>query len=447
MLDQEQVSASDLIEHLKIPRFTKYAEFRFQPVHVKKNTATGQTSHARGFGLQPVYQINGPEGPLEIRYSDSRRKDKDGWAYTLVSHKMLDFNSELLVFSRPTDLEKYVWYFLHPSNDTNPYRDRNKTSMFYFYDREGESATENAKTTLTVNAIQQIATMDIASLRIAAAGLRYTTTGGIERIVSRVNESGEQEMRNQLTKLAMADGQFFTTAFHSGSNTVVGMLRYAVDNNIIKMDQQNWGKSWHWNTATHRGTPITDVRKGEDEFAALQAAFMSNHSELLPVLNAALSTLRAEQVADEQAIKMVPQEDITMEYIESLGLDQIITSAIVYDLIGYDRKTGDVSFVGADGQFLEPAVVYSAKAGQWQQELKTSLSSADGLGARAELNRRMFAYINDNPAPASAVSEQPGAATHDPKKRGFATRFQPKAKIGAPTAEAVTSDSEPPALP
>jgi len=417
MLDSAQVSAAELSKALNVDMSVTWAEFRLMPVHqsVKQD---GQRHFLRGFSLSAAYVIEHGAGSLQIRFCISRRMENQQWRYTNVNpyNKMEEFQRvEILGLNPQKFPELYLWYMLHPGNDKNPYRNQSRPAMFYFYDREMEAGMRVQQNIALMDVLKEIMNMDYTSLKIMSAGMRYKVNNE-DRMVARVNEAGEEELRSALWQMANQDQMAFVNAFKSGANTIVGMLRHAVDGGMIELITQSWGNSWVWRTPAHDGTVICGVQPKADNFGSLQDAFMANHQSLMPMLHDALKMERVETIAEKMDLQLVPKEAMTLEYIKTLSLEDVFQQAIVGDVLAYDRGLNAVYFV-RDGAFDGDPIPVSVNPKTWQADLLEHLKNNGE--AREELAYRVFEYIQAE----SANRPAEGAPAAPPKPNG---RFQKK---------------------
>lgn len=363
----QQVSAKDIVEALELPEIDKYAEFTLTDM-LRGQRIGDDKSFAAGLNLSPTYILQLPEGTLSITYTTDRRPIAGGlWDNT--TKRVQDFKGETLAFVKGQpgyDVEKFVWFFLHPLQGTNPYRKVNRGAMFTYADREGEAKAKNLAHASMLDVMLKIGSAEIGTLRVLAKGLRYTVNGE-QRVVSRVNEIGPEELRRALLDMAQADGQAFVSAFMSGENTIVGMLQTAIDAGFITLKAESWGKSWMWNTTTHQGSLIVSVRQGESDFGALQAAFADNYNDLMPLLHGVINSLRVGSIADEQQLQVQSVEQATAEQLKTMSIERIVNELFDRDAIGFDRGSLSVMYVDENGGFSGDPIVTLPNGPSWRQ--------------------------------------------------------------------------------
>ena len=374
--DQQQIPALELMTALGVPSPGKYNEFRLMKGLIKMDSEGQEHYSVRIF--TPIFKIQMRDGGmLQIQYAENRTGNKDNYKY--APDQMREFSSTMLIFHKDRmNLEKFVWFWLNPANANCPYRNPSKAPVYYFHDAEAEATKKMAASASRRDVMDEILSMDEDGLRIMAKGLKYRVNGG-DRYVPRVNESGPKELRSNMVEMLMSDGAAFVDAWKSGSGTLKGMLRHALDAGLIIQETQNWGSYYKWGSGTHESVTITQVRTGDDPFSALVLAFTQNYADLSPILQAELNGLRETTMnleVDKTQYKLDKPAEVTLKYIQSLGAEGIFDMALSNDVVAINRADGQVYLV-QDGDLSGDPLFGATDKKAWRAELIEFMDSRD----------------------------------------------------------------------
>lgn len=409
--DNEIVPAKVLADALNVPPMGRkgkghYAEFRQSAKHTgKAKRPGGEENNAQAFHLAAVYNLTLPTGTLSIRYTVNRTSDRQGnYSYDVL--RVHDFTGKMLALAGESKFEKFVWFWLHPGNATNPYRNQRKPAMFMHYDREAEAVRKQANTAMTLEVINEINMMEVTTLRILAQGLRYRV-GQQEYIVPNAAEAGEQELRSAMTEMAMTHREAFVEGFRSGGANLVGQLRHAEASQIIVLRVEPHASYWMWAQGPHKGSMIVSVQRGANAHAALQAAFSTNADHLLPILNAEVQDAQIRAIGDRQEVRLQDNVETTGEYIQTLTPGQLLENCMVRDIVAFDRATNGVFFINEVGEFEGDPVFMATALPTWKAEFLAALPES----RFSEVREVMAERLTQSMATVQAVPTTPAASS------------------------------------
>jgi len=407
------MTAKEVMEEFGIPQMGKHTEFELMPAFRKKDPRNGEIRTGRQQNFSPVYDLQLPEvGTIQIRFAESRvAKSGGGYDYKVTNDRITDLRGEKMAFLNGKNIEKYVWFFLHPRCNSNPFRERTKQSIFQHIDREAIANLRLAVSDLSREISIEISEMDHEALRVMAAGLTYRFNN-MEQPIANLETMGVGQLRVQLLDRLAAHGKAFTDAWRNGNNTVHGMLSYAVDAGLIKLQKVPGAKFWMWNTATHKDIPICQMGPLENEMAALKLAFAQNSGELYPILAAAVDTKRVKNITLPGTLELGDIDGLTLAAVQAKGIKWIVQQAIVNDLIALDRGTKTIKFLHK-GEFSTDVMSVTDPA-TWKEELIAALALAEYKPQREGVTNRLFNFLKPDAAGFVVPVEAPVAAVPEP---------------------------------
>ena len=394
---EKVISAKEVMELFPmIPKMGKYVEFQRGSKYVKIDTENGGRRTGRGFAFAPVFTIPLPTGDLTVRYADNRVPVAGGeFRYTMTGEaastgKMHDFNSEVLVFTQPNRIERYIWYFLNPANENAPFRHSRTTSYYRFVNREQEAVDRLSQENMLQAIRLEIMQMPEATLRIVASGLSYKHEG-LTRTINATDTVTVDELRLSLLTLIGSDKNDFAEAWRSGNNHLSGMIQFAVDKGIIKRMNFIGGANWVWGIEGYENHAIVAIVPTEPEMATLKRAFAENYNALFPTLNAAVNEVRINDIELPEDVVLEGDENLRINKILEKGWDWVVDQAVLKNVIALDRAAKVVRYV-EDGEFAGDIMqVNDAKT--WIPEMKAFLDSYEGSSQRFPIAKHILAAM------------------------------------------------------
>lgn len=403
---EEVIPPQEMIKEFSVPPMGKYAEFRIDSRFTKRDAETGEIRVGRAQSFVPAYTISTPNGSVNIRYADTRLPDGPGsFKYSLTgeggaTNRMMDFRDEMFVFNQPSQVEKFIWYFLHPLNGSNPFKKQNGQYRYWYLDRETEARKKLDLQRAVESIKSEIMDKDEPTIRVYAAGLSYKVNG-IERTMPNLDTASISQLRLMLLDRLNADGEAFVQAWRTGNNSLYGMIVFAVDKGLIRVRRFQGGASWVWNTESHKDAPIANITTSEPEMATLKRVFNDNYENLVPILQSAINALRVKEIELPTDDIMATQEELTMSVLLNKGWDWIVSQAMLKGLLAFDYNTGSVRAI-VNGK-MEQDLYTAINPGNWSKELVDRLKTHEGASLRLPISNALLASFNDNGQPLTAL--------------------------------------------
>lgn len=377
--------AKEVMNIFQVPEMGALVEFLVDARFSKRDTETGDVRHPRAFAFSPTYTLNHNAGTVSVRYADSRTPTAGGKDFTYLlsgdgasTGKLHDLRGSGMFFNQPSQVEKYIFYYLHPLNGTNPYRDPRKEVYFNFVNREAEAKVRLAAQ-LEISAIEaQILDSEISALRIIAAGLEYKVDGMTIKM-SNLDTIQDTALRLQMIDRLRANPKEFIKAWQSGNTTLTGMISRAIDKNFIKKQTYPGGAAFQWNLDSNEAV-IVAVSGNEDELTALRTTFTNHYEQLFPILKNALDSDRLANMTLPSVPVLEDAAALTVQALMSKGWDYNVDQGLIKGVIAYDFNTNMVRFV-KDG-VLAGDLFQPASPINWRNELVDHLKSAPGAPLR-----------------------------------------------------------------
>lgn len=413
------VSPDVLMQAYGIPSFKNshgmfWAEFRLPEARVKHDRM-GNKIHPKGYILQSAYDLITPEGAVRIQYATSSRMVNGELVYSVGSdNEMREFFGEAMIFTKSSDLEKYVWYYLHPRNATSPFASRNKPKFVYF-NREAEANARVKEQQALMEVYAAINNASMESLRKRMRAIRFSHLGSAVTMRDPLVLT-DAEVQYDFVSYLNKYGKAFVAAWYDSENSLEGSLLEAIDLGIIQKNIAGRTTSWIW---SDNGEPIDVVRKGEDPFQKLMAAFQENYTEHGARLTLALSRVKLKD--QKVVIKKPTLEKAVASEVRTWLDSELLAGFIQYDLIDFDRTSKVVSLLDDKGNIERPITELAGITGNWKTEFLQVLNTPVLQQEKELLIQRLVRAVSpDREAPnekAEVITVPDGVFMQKPNKR------------------------------
>lgn len=402
----EPVSAKFLMETYNIPPIDKYAEFRVTPERMKVDHINGGFQVPPSTGLPTVANINITGKSISLRWCSTRTPGPNG-AVEYAPRRLSDLRGQMVAFTdkNEEEVEKYVYFYLHPLNASSPAHREGREAFYFLYDRTGEADKLAATYTMLSDLGKEIMTIPEARLRIKASGLFYRNSGG-NVMVDATKAVELNELRVRLSELLHADKTLFADAWRNEENALRGTIKYAIEKGIlVGVNNPSQGTTWKWSNA-EGGGEVTIASRNDDPTIAILNYIAQNYTYMVPKLTSAINRMESAEMPMPGVFEDVVDEDmLTAERIKEMQPLQLIQFAASQDVLYFDRPNFQVYYCNESGDVDGDPIFTVLDKTKWQAEYAEFL--ADGLNVnhlkilRQKVTEKKFdrqtAYFGSNP--------------------------------------------------
>lgn len=369
---QEVIDPHFLIKTFDIPEFKEAAEFRLTKQRVGKDRF-GQPRIPRAINKNPVIQLFSGEHNFTLRYATSATGE--GLNMKFRPARMTDLRGRAVSFTK-RDIEKYVFYYLHPDHEKSPFADNNSKKDYLIYDAVLEQNRELAAYAAMDATRIEIMTMPLDDLKSKAYGLVISRPGYGNITVSSMKDWPEPQVRAHLRSLLETHKEYFIEKWTSAGSSVLATVHEAIDRGVIvkrKDSMTNGMDAWFYRT----GELITIINSGVSPTGAAVDYFSKNYTTKRPELLEAIDKKNVEDgVSQMGGVKAVAQDmDKTLKAaVWQLDTEGLIGEAVGRGVIEFNRADGGVYYTD-DGELEETPVYLAEDPKKWRKEFADFLDN------------------------------------------------------------------------
>lgn len=254
LIDKVQMTTEDVAEMFNVPltKLTKRPEFDLNESrkNTKKIGQSKEISSPAGTRV-PAYFMGKWKGKvIEIRYAEAINQVYKGEKLVDEYHPLKVMFSGEAMLVESTDPDLAVYFYLHPLQETSPFRDQIKERWHWsFKDLVARSTKELEKFNTLREALNEIEDLDGEKLKVVAKGMG----------ISGVDSMEEVTIKAELSKKAAENPETFMANLTKKEIMFRGLILNGIDRSLFKIKDNFGNKSWVWGAGKFTGSPVVDI--------------------------------------------------------------------------------------------------------------------------------------------------------------------------------------------
>lgn len=344
--DQKAVKPERLIEFFGLPIDLNSRKprvvFRMVDSLIKKDRLNGGTKNPAGWYSRTVINGEFQGQSLTIQYADKKVVKGNGpTRETVYEPHLLPFIGKAVPFFAHAkdmkDLEKVVFYMLHPKCEGSPLAGseaRNK--MIKLDDSVKEAANKVSSLKSFMDVYNQVLNMPISELRTKLAGLKK----GLN-----VESLEDVEVEAMVSEMMQANPSDFLNKWNSHTVTFEGIMNRAIQLGAIEQYALGGGiQAWRFSRKHSKEffdsdaqVPITQVAANQTPMEALKAWALASANNLGSIQSI---LTRADQATKLDEILGPKIPDLKPAKIGEMSLEQMIEHGLANDQLGVVKEEG-----------------------------------------------------------------------------------------------------------
>lgn len=367
--------------NIPMPRPGMPMMFKVEGKKVKREDKNnGGTNYTPGRKEYPAFTVNTTEGPLTVRYAETRTPQGNG-VFKYMPRKVLLVAGTEFTTVTADQPDKAVFFYLHPRCSTSPWARR---TLYRHYDPEAEAERQNLQLEQNSSVISEIFSLPENTLRLRAAGIKYRVQN-TEVDISNAATIGAAQLRQMLARFVMNHGQRFVQAWDESKYNLRGLTRMAIHYGVIRQEVGRDNVRWVFNEDNGGGT-IVSARKGQDALAVLLTEFNATAQQSIDTL------MRALQAHLFVETKEAKKEDVAET---EMSIPALVDAAAE---IGALTMEGSQIFTTKTNGAKNLLITTVTDVSLWKEEMVKFLSNTDNKDSLAEVKKafdRWEAKVNN----------------------------------------------------
>lgn len=241
-----EIFGVDLAKIMKKPEF----DINEARKGTKKMGQSSEISSPAGTRVPSYFNAKWEGKTIEIRYAESINQ-------TWRGEKLVDeyfppkvmFEGEAMLLES-SDPDKALYFFLHPLQETSPFRDQVKEKWHWsFKDVAARSKKELDKFSAIRKAFNEVEKLSGEKLKIIAKGMGISGVESMEEI----------QVKAELSKKVQENAELFMQNLNKKEVMFRGLILNGIDRQLFKIKDTYGNKSWIWGAGKFNGSPIVDI--------------------------------------------------------------------------------------------------------------------------------------------------------------------------------------------
>ena len=333
---------------------------------------------------------------ITIKYATSERWDKNG-NHETVPTKLNFGGKSKRHFSWMRDMELIMFFYLHPSNNSSPLRNkRTKQKIVWDLVNHQDRAVSSIQSyTDDMRVRKEILEDDIKVLARKARGLGLSIPSDSE-----INENKIRNMLMNSYELHVKRGKraAFIQKFNSAQVGIAGTIQGLVDKGYILQKKRATGQTfWVWREGLNVSGTICVCERGVIPMEHLQRTIIANFDYWDIKIR---EILEGDSIASNKNIQRF-NDDMTAKdrsnapkTVNEMSHTEVVMQLKMHDLVGFNKETKSVHFFNSKkyGEFLKDPLLKVNTPKDWVAETAVAMESEVDL--KVALREKLDNYKN-----------------------------------------------------
>lgn len=296
IVNKEPMSPKQVLEKFGITdvilgKLQKHGVFDITEHRKTMDMGTKRLKHGAGLDFPANFFVKDQDGnTVEIRFATSiSTKNMENRSVDVYEPRAVKFIGEA---EQKIDLDEALYFFLHPKNQSSPFRAMgNYTSLpdYIYDDKQAKAQTKLKEMDMLTEALIHAREVSGEEMEIFARGMGIPNVENID----------ESEIRSQLAQMAQQDPYNYLKKKDSRVTEFEGKIYHAIEKGIFLLNDTFGNKRWVWGVGRDKGRTIVDVNVAEsDTTGVLMTHLKENIGEYYDLIEGAKKSINAESNAE-----------------------------------------------------------------------------------------------------------------------------------------------------
>lgn len=279
------------IPEILLNKLIKHSVFDITENRKTMDMGTKRMKHGFGLEFPSHFFVKDAEGnTVEIRYATSQStRNYENRTVDTYEPRAVKFMGEA---EQKNDLDEAVYFYLHPKNESSPFRATgNFTSLpdYVYDDKQAKAQNKLKQMDMLTEALVHARRVVGEEMEIFARGMGIVNVENI----------GEDEIRSQLAQMAQQDPYNYLRKKDSRVTEFEGKVYHAIEKGILTVQDTFGNKRWVWGAGKEKGRTIVDINVAESDITGvLMTHLKENIGDYYDALENAKKSINAESNAE-----------------------------------------------------------------------------------------------------------------------------------------------------
>jgi len=254
-VDNVKVSAKELEDRFKVtlPK-AEVLTFELTPRKRKFSYDNNVEVHPPSIKIRSYFSASDNTGQsCEIRFatgSPVRKKDRNGNVDMEFPENFITWSGKTMIFDPIRDRERVLYLYLNEACGNSPFCAKKDKATYAIKDFNAEAEQENLKDDYLLDALTIVSQLSDEDLRFRAKGLD----------IHSVDKMTTEQVKRELNTRAKTNPYEFIRLMKGKEIKVTGIIRNAIDKQIVIVKKVDLNDSWVWNHGIQKGTFMCVVK-------------------------------------------------------------------------------------------------------------------------------------------------------------------------------------------